>query len=86
MEKPAVGGCLLPAARLRSTENDQRPADRCLLIAAGHPPFRFITSEMLLRYRVVPKPGGIDLRRVSLRENAGSHQQVAISRQPVVFS
>src|SRR6185436_17086710 len=37
-------GCLLPAVcfrLLRSTEDYQRPADRCLLIAAGNPPFQW---------------------------------------------
>jgi len=78
----------MAAGFLRSTEDYQRPADRCLLIATGNPPFWCFPRKraivvLLLCAELLDNRG---LRGVFLRENAGSHLQVAISRQPVVFS
>ena len=74
--------CLRHWWRVGTTkEHDRPPADRDRLIAAGHPPFEWNVAPREEKPTALPK----GLPRVALRENAGSHPQEAISRQPVVF-
>jgi hypothetical protein len=62
----------------KSTEHDRLPADRCLLIATGvHIEWRCAAEN---REALALAPQGLSTAL------AGSHPQVAISRQPVVFS